>query len=106
MPKAKEIFVDTGAWVVLAVEDDAHHRAAGLAPAISFLEMLEVSPRIQKAYSTPELEEVAYQILKRHRDQDFSFTDAVSFALMRKAKIEKAFAFDRHFRTLGFFLVP
>ncbi|MGY4707287.1 type II toxin-antitoxin system VapC family toxin [Candidatus Bipolaricaulota sp. J31] len=137
--KAKpEIFVDTGAWIALAVEDDAHHReavrvypellkrrcrllttnlvvaetyillrrAAGHGAAISFLEMIEASPRIRKIYSTPEFEEKAFQILKRFSDQDFSFTDAVSFAVMRKEGIEEAFAFDRHFRVMGFRLIP
>ena len=136
--KAKtKVFVDTGAWVALAIEDDAHHReaariypnllkerqllttnlvvaetyillrkAAGHAAAISFLEMIEASPRIRKVYSTPELEDEAFQILKRFSDQDFSFTDAVSFVVMQKEGIEEAFAFDHHFQVMGFQLIP
>jgi len=137
MARAK-VFVDTGAWVALAVEDDAYHREAaqvypellegkgrllttnlvvaetyillrrlaGHGAAISFLERIEASPRIQKVYSTPQLEAEALKILKRFSDQDFSFTDAVSFAVMQWEGIEEAFAFDHHFRVMGFRLIP
>jgi predicted nucleic acid-binding protein len=132
-----QIFVDTGAWIALAVEDDTHHeeasqaypellrkyrllttnlvvaetyillrREAGHGAAIGFLERLGASPRIQKIYSTPELEKEAEEILKRYDDQDFSYTDAVSFALMQREGIREAFAFDAHFSTMGFLLVP
>jgi len=131
-----QIFVDTGAWVALAAEDDVHHKeatsvypgllknyelvttnlviaetyillrkASGHGPAISFLEMVETSPRIRKVYSTAELEEEATKILKGYADQDFSFTDAVSFVVMQRLKIKEAFAFDAHFSTMGFILI-
>ncbi len=43
--------------------------------------------------------------LLRFRDQEFSLTDAVSFTLMRKARIDSAFAFDTDFVTAGFGLL-
>ena len=43
--------------------------------------------------------------LHRFRDQRFSLTDAVSFEVMRREKIDSAFAFDRHFVTAGFELL-
>jgi len=43
--------------------------------------------------------------LERFGDQRFSLTDAVSFEVMRREKIETAFAFDRHFVTAGFELL-
>ncbi len=133
-----ELFVDTGAWVALAVEEDEHHeeaaraypkllkeykrlittnlvvaeayillrKAAGFAPAVSFLEMLSTSLRIEKLFSTPELEEEAYRLLRKYEDQDFSFADAVSFVIMKRRKVKEAFAFDEHFRTAGYTLVP
>ena len=64
--------------------------------------MVGASPRIKKIYSNPELEDEAEGILKRYSDQDFSFVDAVSFAVMKHEGIEEAFAFDRHFLTMGF----
>lgn len=43
--------------------------------------------------------------IERFCDQDFSITDAVSFELMRRAGIQRAFSFDRHFVTAGFSLL-
>ncbi len=77
-------------------------RALGHQPAISFLENLSSSPRITKIYSDLTLEFKAETILAKYQDQDFSYTDAVSFAVMRGLKIGKAFAFDSHFSTAGF----
>jgi predicted nucleic acid-binding protein len=44
--------------------------------------------------------------LSRFSDQDFSFTDAVSFAVMRQRRIGEALALDQHFATAGFDVVP
>jgi predicted nucleic acid-binding protein len=77
-------------------------RVLGHQPAIFFLENLSSSPRITKIYSDLTLEFKAETILAKYQDQDFSYTDAVSFAVMRELKIGKAFAFDSHFSTAGF----
>jgi predicted nucleic acid-binding protein len=52
------------------------------------------------------LEFKAEKILEKYQYQDFSYTDAVSFAVMRKLKIGRAFAFDSHFSTAGFAVIP
>jgi uncharacterized protein len=80
-------------------------RTIGHAAAIQFLEGINESRRIQKIYSTHILEEMAVEILKKFSDQDFSFTDAVSFAIMKQHGIRQAFAFDRHFATAGYSLI-
>ena len=80
-------------------------RALGYRPAISFLQNLSSSPRLTKIYSDPTLEFKAEGILEKYQDQDFSYTDAVSFAVMQELKIRKAFAFDSHFTTAGFTLI-
>jgi predicted nucleic acid-binding protein len=43
--------------------------------------------------------------LARFRDQRFSLTDAVSFEVMRRARIRAAFAFDSDFVRAGFELL-
>ena len=43
---------------------------------------------------------------ERFADQTISYTDALSFVLMREADIQEAFAFDRHFPPAGFTLWP
>ncbi|MEA3459469.1 MAG: PIN domain-containing protein [Chloroflexota bacterium] len=135
---AKELFMDTGAWVALADQDDKYHeraareypdllkryrrlvttnlvvaetyiilrKALSHAAAITFLESIRGSPRIDKVQSTEELEIEAEDILRRYSDQDFSYTDAVGFALMHQRGIDTAFAFDKHFSIAGFSMVP
>ena len=39
-------------------------------------------------------------------DQQVSFTDCVSFVLMRRNRLERAFTFDRHFASAGFEITP
>lgn len=48
----------------------------------------------------------AIELLERYADQKVSFTDCVSFVLMRKHKLSLAFSFDSHFETAGFTLWP
>ena len=81
-------------------------RALGFQPAVSFLNNLSSSLRITKIYSDTTLEFKTEKILAKYQDQDFSYTDAVSFAVMRELKIGKAFAFDSHFSTAGFIITP
>jgi len=134
----KDIFVDTGAWVALADEDDTHHGNAiaiypillkssrylittnfvvaesyviimnelGHVAAVRFLDGVNASPRIVKVYSNENIEGEAGDILRRYDDQDFSYSDSVSFAIMKRQKIKKAFTFDKHFQTMGFVRIP
>ena len=44
--------------------------------------------------------------MDRLSDQGVSFTDCVSFALMRRQRLRRVFGFDRHFNAAGFDLRP
>lgn len=77
------------------------HRAA-----LDFLKKIKTSPRIIKFYSNEEIESETELILTKYSDQNFSYTDAVSFAIMKKQKIKKTFCFDKHFQTAGFVKIP
>ena len=81
-------------------------RAIGYQAAIVFLENIASSPRVIKIYSDSILEEAAESILRQYQDQDFSYTDAVSFVVMKQIGITEAFSFDKHFVTAGFTLIP
>ncbi|MFA0761376.1 MAG: hypothetical protein HZLCBSQH_001482 [Candidatus Fervidibacterota bacterium] len=50
-------------------------------------------------------EERALDIIFRYTDKDFSFTDALSFAVMEQLGIKGAFALDEHFVQYDSFLV-
>jgi uncharacterized protein len=81
-------------------------RTGGHAQAMRFLRSLRGSPRLVKVYSDSRLETIAEDILERHTDQDFSFADAVSFAVMQEREIKEAFTFDNRFVAMGFRMVP
>ena len=74
--------------------------------ALKFLEGLRASPRILKIYSNEEIETHAEDLLAKYIDQDFSYTDAVSFVIMKNEKIKKAFSLDKHFLIAGFQNTP
>jgi predicted nucleic acid-binding protein len=50
---------------------------------------------------TLEDEREARAIIERYADKDFSYTDATSFALIRRLGIASALSFDRHLLQFG-----
>ena len=48
----------------------------------------------------------ALRLMRKYADQGVSFTDCISFALMKREGISHVFGFDRHFRAAGFRLWP
>ena len=81
-------------------------RYSGYHPAIGFLDSIRQSSRLTRIYSDAVLEVEAEKTLRRYTDQDFSLADAVSFVVMQQRGITEAFAFDDHFATAGFVVVP
>jgi len=78
----------------------------GLLPARDFLREVTRAPHVVVS-STPEYEAAAQmEWLERYADQDFSLTDAVSFAVMADRGIREALAIDHHFVVAGFAVVP
>jgi predicted nucleic acid-binding protein len=137
MRDAEAVFVDTGAWIALALtKDPCHSRAveawtellqsgARLHTSVSiiletftFLDRqttrevaiawrvrLDALPRLRVwPVAARDLHE-AWGYFERTDLHKLSAVDAVSFVLMRRAKIRYAFAFDHHFATAGFRLV-
>lgn len=74
--------------------------------AFAFLEKIRTSPRIVRVYSTELIETEAEALLRKYDDHDFSYTDAVSFVIMKRQKLKKAFSFDKHFLNAGFEVLP
>jgi uncharacterized protein len=48
----------------------------------------------------------AVELLAKFADQHVSYTDCVSFTLMRRHRLGRVFTFDRHFRDAGFEVLP
>jgi predicted nucleic acid-binding protein len=129
------LFVDTGAWYALVDNrDPAHDKAKvcfsenrmpmtttnfvfdetitlirkklGWQTASGFGEMLRSSERLSIIPVIVEDEQKAWSIFLKYRDQDFSYTDCSSFAVMQRLNIGTVFSFDHHFSVMKFNVVP
>ena len=77
-------------------------RRVGRATAIAFVKTVDEAPNVV-VRSTRDLERDAERNwLARYTDQGFSFTDAVSFAVMTERRIRDALSLDHHFVVAGF----
>jgi uncharacterized protein len=124
-------FVDTGVFLALHLENDQYHseavrlwrehgrsavtsnhvlnevatvlaRRAGCHFASECVADIYAAPSIEVVESTREDELDALRWMRKYADQRVTFTDCVSFAIMRRRHIRRAFSFDRHFRYVGF----
>jgi len=55
--------------------------------------------------ATEDDEQRALAIILQYEDKDFSFTDAISFAVMERLGISHAFSLDRHFAQYGWVML-
>ena len=123
------VLVDTSGIYALIDRDDANHAAARAAldrmrgrrdePIISNFILAEchalllarLGPDVARRWLstsvwaihrvTPEDESAAREIIYTQVDKRYSFTDATSFAIMKRLHIRTALAFDRHFPQFG-----
>jgi len=131
----KRIFIDTGAWYAVVDKKDPDHKQAetflknnktpllttnfifdetvtllrsrlGWSTAKDFGQNLKLSSFASIVVVKDEDEERAWQIFLKYKDQDFSFTDCTSFAIMERLKLDTAFSFDSHFEAMKFRVVP
>lgn len=72
--------------------------------AAAFLREMDGSPTTVIWVAPGDVEQ-AREIIERYTDKDFSLTDAVSFAVMNRLKIQHAFTFDDHFAQYGLNIV-
>ena len=129
------LFVDTSAWFALANRRDPDHRAARVAlesfrgrlvtsnfifdetvtlclyrlgrdVALRVGDELRVGSVVDLARTTANDEAAAWDLFRNRADKQYSFTDCVSFVMMRRLGIERAAAFDDDFRREGFAVVP
>lgn len=132
----RRVFVDTSAYFAAIDPRDASHLAAasamrllvdanhslittnfvlaelhalllarmGRLVAVQTLVDLRVSQTIVRARASDEVR--AEAILLQYDDKLFSYTDAVSFAVMERTSVSVAFALDHHFAQYGWTVVP
>jgi len=85
---------------ITALRYQAGHRAA-----IDFnlmIEQLVDSGVLTMLRVTEAIEDDAGQIFTKYHDQDFSWVDCTSLAIMKREKLQEAFTQDHHFRVMGF----
>ena len=92
--------------LVLAESYALLRRALPTDRVLYWLDRLLASPRVEVVYDDRALIDRARSVLAAYGDQEFSLADAVSFVVMRDRGLREALAFDRHFQTAGFTLVP
>ena len=77
-----------------------HHKASQVGHALLH------SPSVHLVHVDSALFEAAWAYFQQHPDKAYSFTDCVSFIVLRNLGIATAFAFDRHFVQAGFRTEP
>jgi predicted nucleic acid-binding protein len=70
--------------------------------AISFLREVRLSQDVSIVYPDAVMQSEGWNLFARWGPAGANAVDCVSFAVMRKLSIRKAFTFDEHFRTAGF----
>lgn len=75
---------------------------AGIRPARVALERIHLSPLVEISYGDVDLAGAAMSFLDRFADQEFSYTDAVSFAFLARGACDSVLTFDRDFAIAGF----
>jgi predicted nucleic acid-binding protein len=103
-----------GARTPLVVTDlvvaETHLRlllALGVGHSLASLKAIKSDPLIEEVFVDADLQRSALtDWIQRFEDQAFSFTDAVSFAVMKDRGIGAAFTFDTHFKVAGFKTLP
>jgi len=81
-------------------------RRAGNLFAAQRARNIYASPQIVISRPQQDDEIAALEFFEKYADQKVSFTDCVSFILMRKNKLRRVFTFDHHFALAGFTMFP
>lgn len=124
-------FVDTSYWVAFLLPRDRHHsqamalwnadpgsllctnhvvgetwtfirRRVGHQGAVAFLDAIDAADALTVIHVDASVEKEACSWLRRHNEREFSFVDAVSFAVMRRRRLNRVLAFDGDFSAAGF----
>jgi len=127
----KKLFVDTGAFLAREIAADQHHervnelwqRAAGcillssehvldecatlLARRTHYANAASwgrdaLTSGIEWLQTQPADWSAAFDLMRKYADQGVSYTDCLSFVLMKRAGLKNVFGFDHHFEAVGF----
>ncbi|MBS3795795.1 MAG: type II toxin-antitoxin system VapC family toxin [Candidatus Thorarchaeota archaeon] len=74
--------------------------------AVKLYESIMDSKSIETVHVTEELRAKAFAIFRNYPARGYSFTDCVSFALMKSLDVDDVFAFDAHFTHFDYNVYP
>jgi predicted nucleic acid-binding protein len=77
-----------------------------LAAAGRWWAQIEGSSRVRWEWIDVTRAEGARHVFFRQRDKEYSFTDCTSFVVMQELKLKRVLTTDRHFRQMGFEVLP
>lgn len=77
-----------------------------LTSGVTFIDKIRKSKSLHVFWVDEALFEKALSIFRKSDHKSWSFTDCISFALMREISILDAFTFDSHFKEAGFQALP
>lgn len=77
------------------------HRA-GVKAASAALSRIEASPLVRIEFADRRHHQSAKEWISRLQNHTISYTDAVSFAVMKDSECPEAFSYDHHFSLAGF----
>ncbi len=125
------IFVDSGAWYASIVTEDPDHARAVAWRATNRQSLITTDyiidetltllrsrgepmrarafgrlafgskPPFRLYYLTPDDIRAAWGVFERFADKEWSFTDCTSKVVIERLGLDRAFAFDQHFRQFG-----
>jgi predicted nucleic acid-binding protein len=78
----------------------------GLDAAEAWWQQIDGSSRLRWERIDSDRFERARHVFFQYRDKDFSLTDCTSFVIMRELRLTHAITTDRHFRQMGFQVLP
>lgn len=81
-------------------------RHGTLKEVLQFQSKISRDAHVKVVWIDQNFHESACRILEKFSDQRLSFTDAVSFAIMKREGITQALAFDDDFTRAGFQTIP
>ncbi|MBI2346834.1 MAG: type II toxin-antitoxin system VapC family toxin [Deltaproteobacteria bacterium] len=68
---------------------------------VAFGEKLRASTRLTWLHPSGEDEDAAWEVFRSYTDKSWSFTDCMSYHLIKKYQMHAALAFDIHFAQMG-----
>lgn len=129
---SRSLFIDTGAFYAFVDKKDAEHQKIAailnnrtesfftsnyivdeLITLFRFRRIVfeQFSPFIDALLNeeicnlfrvTSEIDRQDWELMKKYKDHDFSFTDCTSFVLMQNYGMKKVCSLDSHFQIMGF----